>query len=117
MATWEDVVAIASKLPRVEESTWNRSAPSLTVAGRSFARLRTEAEGALVLMCDLSEKEALLATKDPAFFTTPHYDNHGSILVQLDLVDQDQLAELVVDAWRITAPVRLRRDWELRHLM
>lgn len=72
MATWEDVIAIASKLPWVEESTLDRSAPSLKVAGRSFARLRTEAEGALVLMCGLSEKEALLATGDPAFFTTAH---------------------------------------------
>lgn len=107
---------IASKLPWVEESTWNRSAPSLKVAGRSFARLRTEAEGALVLTCDLSEKEALLATGDPAFFTTAHYDNHASVLVHLDLVDQEQLAELVVEAWRITAPVRVRREWDQRHL-
>jgi hypothetical protein len=65
VATWEDVVAVASKLPRVEESTWNRSAPSLKVAGRSFAGVRSEAEGGLVLMCDLTEKEALLATGDP----------------------------------------------------
>lgn len=112
MATWDDVVAIASRLPQVEESTWNRRAPSLRVAGRSFARVRSEAEGAVVLMCDLAEKEALVASGDPAFFTTEHYDGHGSILVRLDLVDDDELAELVIDAWRITAPVRLRRRWE-----
>lgn len=112
MATWEDVVAVASKLPRVEESTWNRSAPSLKVAGRSFARVRSEAEGGLVLMCDLTEKVALLATGDPAFFTTSHYDDHPSVLVHLDLVDENQLAELVVEAWRITAPVHVRREWD-----
>lgn len=112
MATWEDVVAIASQLPRVERSTWNRSAPSLKVAGRSFARVRSEAEGGLVLMCDWSEKEALLASGGPAFFTTSHYDGHPSVLVRLDLVDADQLAELVVEAWRITAPVRVRQKWE-----
>lgn len=115
MATWDDIVAIASNLPRVEVSTWNRSSPSLEVAGRSFARLRTEAEGAAVLMCDLAEKEALLAAGDPAFFTTSHYDEHPSVLVRLDLVDGAQLAELVVEAWRITAPVRLRREWDTRH--
>lgn len=57
-------------------------------------------------------KEALLASGDPAFFTTSHYDGHASILVRLNLVDEGQLAELVVEAWRITAPVRLRQTWE-----
>lgn len=112
MATWEDVVAIASQLPQVQESTWNRTAPSRKVVGRSFARVRSEAEGGLVLMCDRSEKDALLACGDPAFFTTSHYDGHGSILVRLDLVDAEELAELVVEAWRITAPVRIRQKWE-----
>ena len=63
-------------------------------------------------MCDLTEKEALLATGDPAFFTTSHYDDHASVLVHLDLVDENQLAELVVEAWRITAPVHVRREWD-----
>ncbi len=112
MATWEDVVAIASHLPQVQESTWNRRAPSLEVAGRSFARVRSEAEGGLVLMCELIEKEALLASGNRAFFTTDHYHGHGSILIRLDLVDDDELAELVVEAWRITAPVRVRQKWD-----
>ena len=59
MPTWEDVVDTAKRLPEVEESTWFRT-PSLKVAGKGFARLRTEAEGGLVLMCDLDEKAALL---------------------------------------------------------
>lgn len=106
------MVAIASQLPQVEESTWNRTAPALKVAGRSFARVRSEAEGGLVLMYDRSEKDALLASGDPAFFTTSHYEGHGSILVRLDLVDAKELAELIAEAWRIAAPVRIRQQWE-----
>jgi hypothetical protein len=108
MPSWEDVVDTAKRLPEVEESTWFRS-PSLKVAGKGFARLRTEAEGGLVLMCDLDEKAALLASDDPAFYTTPHYDGHGSILVDLEKVDLGRLAELIEEAWRIKAPARLRR--------
>ncbi|MBN6035771.1 MmcQ/YjbR family DNA-binding protein [Amycolatopsis sp. 195334CR] len=107
MPTWEDVVALAKRLPEVEESTSYRT-PSLKVAGKSFARLRTEAEGGLVLMCELSEKEALLASGDPAFYTTPHYDGYGAILVDLAKVAEDQLAELISEAWRLKAPARLR---------
>ncbi|SFP83397.1 hypothetical protein SAMN05421810_103556 [Amycolatopsis arida] len=111
MPTWEDVLAIAGALPEVEESTWFRT-PSLKVAGKSFARLRTEAEGGLVLMCGLDEKEALLSSGDPAFYTTPHYDGYGAILVDLERVDPDQLAELVTEAWRRKAPARLRKVFD-----
>ncbi|MFI6029370.1 MmcQ/YjbR family DNA-binding protein [Amycolatopsis magusensis] len=107
MPTWEDAVALAKRLPEVEESTSYRT-PSLKVAGKSFARLRTEAEGGLVLMCGLDEKAALLASGDPAFYTTPHYDGYGAILVDLAKVDGEQLAELIEEAWRTKAPARLR---------
>jgi hypothetical protein len=108
MTTWEDVVGLASQLPDVEVSTSYRT-PALKVAGKSFARLRTEAEGGLMLLCEHAEKEALLASADPAFFTTPHYDGYGAILVDLEKVDPVQLRELIEDAWRLKAPPRLTR--------
>lgn len=107
MVSWDDVVAMARRLPEVEESTWYRT-PALKVRGKGFARLRTDAEGWLVLMCSLEEKEALLASGGPAYRTTPHYDGYGAILVDLDQVEPDQLGELVAEAWRLTAPARLR---------
>jgi hypothetical protein len=109
--SWDDVVTIASGLPEVEQST-SYGTPSLKVKGKSFARLRTEAEGGLVLMCQLDEKEALLASADPAFYTTPHYDGYGSILVDLEKVSRQQLTELIEDAWRERAPVRLRKAFD-----
>ncbi|MEV7039887.1 MmcQ/YjbR family DNA-binding protein [Amycolatopsis sp. NPDC051061] len=106
MTTWEDVVRLASELPEVEASTWYRT-PALKVAGKGFARLRTEAEGGLVVMCGLDEKAALLDSGDAAFFTTAHYDGYGSIIVDLDRVKVDQLRELLEEAWRLKAPKRL----------
>lgn len=108
MPSWDDVVRIGSALPEVEESTWYRT-PALKVRGKGFARLRSEAEGLLVLMCSLEEKEALLACGDPAFSTTAHYDGYGAILVDLDRIDPEQLAELVEEAWRRKAPATLLR--------
>jgi hypothetical protein len=109
--SWDDVVTIAGGLPEVEQST-SYGTPSLKVKGKSFARLRTEAEGGLVLMCQLDEKEALLASGDPAFYTTPHYDGYGAILVDLEKVSRQQLTELIEDAWRERAPVRLRKAFD-----
>jgi hypothetical protein len=111
MPTWDDVVEIAGELPEAVASTWYRT-PALKVRGKGFARLRTEAEGLLVLMCRLEEKEALLASGDPAFSTTPHYDGYGSILVDLDRIDRERLVEMVTDAWREKAPAALRRAFD-----
>lgn len=109
--SWEEVVAFAVELPRVEEST-SYNTPALKVAGKLMARLRTEAEGGLVVMCSLAEKEALLAAGDPAYYTTPHYDGHGSIIVDLDRVDLSELRELVVEAWRAKATKTVRKQFD-----
>ncbi|GAA1766880.1 MULTISPECIES: MmcQ/YjbR family DNA-binding protein [Streptomonospora] len=111
MADWDDVVALGRGLMEVEEST-SYNTPALKVRGRLFVRLRSEAEGALVVMCGLDEKEALLASGDPAFFTTAHYDGYGAVLVDLERVGHGELAELVTEAWRIKAPARLRRRFD-----
>jgi hypothetical protein len=107
MPTWRDAITIAKALPQVEVSTWYGT-PGLKVAGKGFARLRTEAEGGLVLMCSLEEKEGLLESGEPAYYTTPHYDGYGAIIVNLSKIDRDALRELIVQSWRIKATPKLR---------
>ena len=107
MPTWRDAIAIAQRLPRVEVSTWYGT-PGLKVAGKGFARLRTEAEGGLVLMCSLEEKERLLESGEPAYYTTPHYDGFGAIIVNLSKIEPGALRELIVQSWRIKATPKVR---------
>jgi hypothetical protein len=57
---------------------------------------------------DLEDKEALLRSDPDVFFTTPHYDGYAYVLVRLDRIGREQLAELVEDAWRLRAPKRLQ---------
>jgi hypothetical protein len=112
MATEGDVRAIALSLPGTTEEQWYQT-PGWKVAGKGFLRLRTEAEGGLVVfVSDLGEKEALLSSGSDAFFTTPHYDGYPAVLVALDKIDHDELRELITDSWRIKAPQKLRRQFE-----
>lgn len=106
--SWQQVVSMATDLPEVTESTWWRS-PALKVGAKGFARLRAEAEGGLALRCELEEKAALLASGDPAFYTTPHYDGHPYILIDLDRVAPEQLREMLDAAWWLAAPAKSRR--------
>ena len=96
MATWKDVTTIGLALPKTEVSTWYGT-PGMKVAGKGFLRLRTEAEGGLVVLCDHDKKGMLLGSGDPAFFTTPHYDGYPSILVDLQKVKRSVLKELIVE--------------------
>jgi hypothetical protein len=106
MASWADVVAIGSELPGVEESTWYRT-PALKVKGKGFLRLKEDGESLAVPVLDLEDKEALLRSEPEVFFTTPHYAGSAYVLVRLDRIGRDALAELVEDAWRLRAPKSL----------
>ncbi len=111
MASWDDVIAIGGALPQTEEGVWYGT-PGLKVAGKGFCRLRTEAEGGLVVFCDLETKESLLDSGDPAFYTTPHYDGYGAIIINLRLVGRARLKELLTESWRLKAPPKVRRALE-----
>jgi hypothetical protein len=57
-----------------------------------------------VRVADQHEKQALLATGDAKFFTEPHYNGFPAVLVRLPAIGADELAELIIDAWRCQAP-------------
>lgn len=115
MATEDDVRRIALSLPEVVEKPWHGT-PGFRVKDKSFLRIRSEAEGGLVVfVADLDEKEALLAAEPGTFFTTPHYDGYPVVLVDLARIDVDELTEVIVDSWRVKAPARVRSAHE--HLL
>lgn len=112
MASIDDVRRIALGLPEVVEKPWYGT-PGFRVKDKGFLRVRTEAEGGLVVfVADLDEKEALLASDPGKFFTTPHYDGYPTVLVRLDAIDVDELTELVVDSWLVKAPPKVRTAHE-----
>lgn len=103
--TWDEVIAIASDLPEVQVST-SYGTPAIKVAGKLMGRLRTDSDGSFALKT--SDKEALVAGHDPAYFTTPHYDGYNYVLVNLELADPGEMVELIDDAWHIAAPAKVR---------
>ena len=112
MATEDDVRRIALSLPETTEKPWFGT-PGFRVKDKGFLRIRSEAEGALVVfVADLGEKDALLAADPGKFFTTPHYDGYPTVLVRLPAVDVDELTELIVDSWRVRAPKRVLKAYD-----
>jgi hypothetical protein len=106
MAGWEDVVEIGRRFPGVEEGE-SYGTPSLKVRGKFMCRLRRNPDALVVRVIDVADAEALLKGQPDVFFITPHYDGYPAVLVRMDVVEAEQLAELVEDAWRIQAPKRV----------
>jgi hypothetical protein len=117
MASWDDVVAIGERLAGVETGKW-WGTPGLLVRaegqakGKGFCRLRTDPDALVIKVTDLDDKEALLRGDPETYFTTPHYEGSAHVLVRLEVIDEDELATLIEDAWRLTAPPGLLTENE-----
>src|SRR5687768_10884243 len=83
VASWETVCELGAELPEVEQSTWYGT-PALKVRGKGFARLRED--GALVVMVDVLEREALMQEDADTFYITPHYQEYPAMLVNLERI-------------------------------
>jgi hypothetical protein len=60
---------------------------------------------------DEGAKLALVADDPDVYFTTSHFDGYPAVLVQLDHISVDELAELAVEAWLARAPKRLAQQF------
>ena len=112
VATEADVRKIALSLPETTERP-SYGTPGFRVKDKLFLRIRSDAEGGLVVfVSDLGEKEALLQSDPKKFFTTPHYDGYATVLVNLKAIGVRELRELVTDSWRLKAPKRLLQAFD-----
>ena len=129
MVTLEDVREIALALPGVTErvggptgeTSWRLPSGQIAwIRGPSKVDLRQLADLGLewpegpvlgVRVASLEEKAALLAAEPDGLFSIPHFDGYPGLLVQLDTVEKDRLAEIIADAWLVRAPVLVAKQW------
>jgi hypothetical protein len=105
MVTGNEFRKTALSLPEAEErETWGH--PTFRVRDKLFATLSDDGQPATVKAA--REEQAALVAADPATFTVPAYvGRHGWVGVQLATADPEEVRELLVEAWRTTAPRRL----------
>jgi hypothetical protein len=76
------------------------------VAGRTFGYL-WEPTTTVGLKQTIAEQEALVAERPEVFEVQFTAGGFGWVVVRLAGVERDELAELVFEAWRLSAPVAL----------
>lgn len=110
-AAFARVVEMARRFPGVEESR-SYGTPAIKVQGKPLARLRSEAEGGLALVCDFVDRQMLMQADPEVFYLTPHYENYPMVLIDLTKVRWDAMPDLIERAWRQVAPPKLQKAYE-----
>jgi hypothetical protein len=106
MANFDDVRRIAMALPEAEEIlTWETDV-TFRVRKKIFAIGGDGSDGVSIKATPLTQAD--LIDRDPETFRSSAYvGRFGWVTVQLDRIDDATLRDLVVGAWRLTAPKRL----------
>ncbi|MFE3290659.1 MmcQ/YjbR family DNA-binding protein [Rhodococcus sp. NPDC059234] len=95
-------------LPEVEEvvvANWGDQ-PTFRVRNKMFGLLGHGAP-TVCLKATLADQAGLIDENADVFRVAPFFGRWGWVDVVLDMVDPDLLAELVEEAWRLTAPKRV----------
>lgn len=106
---FERVARLGVTLPKVERTTSYRT-DALSVAGKSFVRMKEGMDGVLVVHLPLDLKEALIEAEPDKYFETPHYAGYPAILVRLDAVSDEELSTRLDCSWAQKAPAKLRKE-------
>ena len=110
MITLAQVRKLTRKLPDTEEAPCYGT-PGFRVKRKLYARMLEGGES-LVLKIDFDSRDVLTKLKPECFTVTEHYRNHPMMIVKLDHVGADELAELLEGAWRFCAPKRLIASYD-----
>ncbi len=123
----QDVHELALGMPHVTVERGASGNPVYQVGGKSFVFFRNPRADAtdpetgerytdviVFWVASESDKQAMVQDPGSPFFTTSHFDGHRSVLLrasQIGELTQQELAEVVQDAWLAQASDRRRAIW------
>ena len=105
MSTTADVVELVTQLPEVTRTDHQRYT-AWKVGGHTFGYV-WEQTRTVGLKQTLAEQLALVAERPDVFEVQFTMGAYGWVVAHLDHVERDELAELVFEAWRLTAAAQL----------
>jgi len=107
MSTFDDVRSISLALPEVEEKlTWDTDV-TFRVRDKIFV-IGGDGSDGISLKASLAVQTDLIDLDSETFSPAPYVGRYGWVSVRLDRIDRALLEKLLRDAWRSTAPARLR---------
>ena len=126
-----DLDELALALPQTTKEVTDDGRPKYLANGKLFCLHRSRrpdavdpetgerlADVVMFRVADLDVKDLILADDRGIFFTTPHFNGYPAVLVRIpDLarLGDDELEDLVVEAWLTRAHKRVAKAWLAEH--
>jgi hypothetical protein len=85
--------------------------PTLRVNGKMFAS-GMPGSPTCTVKARKEEQAALIAGAPDVYSSAPYVGRFGWVQVELSKVDSAELRELVIEAWRLTAPKKLVKEFD-----
>ena len=111
MPSFDDVVRLTAALPGTAVGS-SYGTPAIKAGKKLLARLQEDGETLVLLAVDDIEQRFLMETQPQVFYKTPHYEGYDTILIRLPLIDEPQLASLLVQSWERRATRTMLRQRE-----
>ncbi len=121
MATWDELRAVALRLPEVVEAeprswrvrdkglAWERPLRKADLVALGADAPKGDIVG--IHTVDLASRDELLVALPAVFFVTPHFHGYPAVLARLEALDVTVFERLVTDAWLARAPKRVVNAW------
>lgn len=110
MSDFDRIARLATALPETElPHSWGTR--SVKAKGTMILR-QYEDPDLIALKVEPDERSALMAERPSTFTITPHFENYKYMLVRTADLNDDELGELITDAWRSTVPKRVSRTYD-----
>jgi len=106
-----DLLDLAASLPEAGEREYLEGSTIFTFRRRGLGYVSGDGRE-LFVKTTLAERDALVSTEPEVYSEWYTSGRFGWVRVQLDLVDPDVASELIIEAWRLTAPKRLVREYD-----
>lgn len=106
MVKFETVRKFALSLPETTEKL-SFGTPAFFAKGKLFVQLRDDHK-TLALKASELDRRALSALEPDVFSVPKHFESWPGMVVQLATVERKMLEGLLIEAWRMMAPNKLR---------
>lgn len=109
--TFDEIRQIILSFPEVEEHNVF-GGPTFRIRRRFLACIAKIDSDTLVLKVpDQREREYYLATRPDIYYLTDHYVNFECLLVRMPMANQEELRQLIEQAWLTYAPKKLVKKY------
>jgi hypothetical protein len=109
-----EILDFAASLPETSERDYRGDSTIFTFRGRGIGLVTGDGRH-LFVKALLAERDVMIESDPEVYAEWWAAGRYGWVRVRLDRIDLAEARELVLEAWRLTAPKKLVRDYDAAH--